>query len=73
MNEVRAAIDRWRARGERVALATVVATPDLTSTTELTVTVTAPFTPVVGFYLNKAILHLQARAAVLTPAGQLAP
>ena len=52
---------------------TVVATPNLTSTTELTVTVTAPFTPVVGFYLNKAILHLQARAAVLTPAGQLAP
>ena len=52
---------------------TVVAWPSLANTTELTVTVTAPFTPVVGFYLNHAVLHLQARASVLTPAGQLAP
>jgi Flp pilus assembly protein TadG len=56
---------------------TVVGTPYLTSTitstTELTVTITAPFTPVVGFYLHNAVLHLQARASVLAPAGPLAP
>src|SRR5947209_9976382 len=30
----------------------VVGTPNLSAPTEITVTITAPFTPVVGFYLN---------------------
>ena len=50
---------------------TVAATPTLSAPTEITVTVTAPFTPVVGFYLHNAVLYLQARASVRTPAGQL--
>ncbi len=49
---------------------TVVGTPDLTAPTEITVTVTAPFTPVVGAYLSHSILHLSASAAAITPAGQ---
>ena len=52
---------------------TVVATPDLTNTTELTVTITAPFTPVVGFYLNHSIMSLQARSSAITPLGELGP
>ena len=52
---------------------TVVATPDLTNTTELTVTITAPFTPVVGFYLNHSLLSLQARSSAITPLGELGP
>ena len=52
---------------------TVVVTPTLSAPTEITVTITAPFTPVVGFYLHNAVLHLQASASVRTPAGQLAP
>jgi Flp pilus assembly protein TadG len=50
---------------------TVVATPDLTNTTELTVTITAPFTPVVGFYLNHSLLSLQARSSTITPWAEL--
>ena len=50
---------------------TVVGTPDLTSATEITVTITAPFTPVVGFYLNHSILSLQAHSSAVTPCGEL--
>lgn len=49
---------------------TVVATPNITAPVEITVTITAPFTPVVGVYLTHSVLHLSARAAAITPLGQ---
>lgn len=49
---------------------TVVATPDLTNTTEITVSVTRAFTPAVGIFLNHAIFHLSAASSALTAAGQ---
>ncbi len=49
---------------------TVVGTPDLSAPVELTVTMTEPFTPVVGAYLRGAVLHLAASAAAVTPLGQ---
>ena len=52
---------------------TVVGTPNLSAPTEITVTITAPFTPVVGFYLNHSILSLQARSSAITPLGELGP
>lgn len=50
---------------------TVAVTPNLSAPTEITVTITAPFTPVVGFYLNHSILSLQARSSAITPLGEL--
>jgi Flp pilus assembly protein TadG len=52
---------------------TVAVTPNLSAPTEITVTITAPFTPVVGFYLNHSILSLQARSSAITPLGELGP
>jgi hypothetical protein len=52
---------------------TVAVTPTLSAPTEITVTITAPFTPVVGFYLNHSILSLQARSSTITPLGELGP
>ena len=52
---------------------TVAVTPSLSAPTEITVTITAPFTPVVGFYLNHSILSLQARSSAITPLGELGP
>jgi Flp pilus assembly protein TadG len=52
---------------------TVVGTPNLSAPTEITVTITAPFTPVVGFYLNHSFLSLQARSSAITPQGELGP
>jgi Flp pilus assembly protein TadG len=52
---------------------TVAVTPTLSAPTEITVTITAPFTPVVGFYLNHSILSLQARSSAITPLGELGP
>ena len=52
---------------------TVMGTPNLSAPTEITVTITAPFTPVVGFYLNHSILSLQARSSAITPLGELGP
>jgi Flp pilus assembly protein TadG len=52
---------------------TVVGTPNLSAPTEITVTITAPFTPVVGFYLNHSIMSLQARSSAITPLGELGP
>ena len=49
---------------------TVVASPDLTNTTEITVTVTRVFTPTVGIFLNHAVFHLSASSSALTAAGQ---
>ena len=49
---------------------TVVATPDLTNTTEVTVTVTRAFTPTVGIFLNHAVFNLRASSSILTAAGQ---
>ncbi len=51
----------------------VVGTPNLSAPTEITVTITAPFTPIVGFYLNHSILNLQARSSAITPLGELGP
>lgn len=42
---------------------TVAATPDLTNTAQLTVTVTTVFTPVVGIFLNHSVLRLSASEA----------
>ena len=52
---------------------TVAVTPNLSAPTEITVTITAPFTPVVGFYLNHSIVNLQARSSTITPLGELGP
>jgi Flp pilus assembly protein TadG len=52
---------------------TVAVTPTLSAPTEITVTITAPFTPVVGFYLNHSILSMQARSSAITPLGELGP
>ena len=49
---------------------TVVGTPSLTAPTEITVTVTAPFTPVVGLFLGNKTFHLQATEAAIPEAGQ---
>jgi Flp pilus assembly protein TadG len=52
---------------------TVAVTPTLSAPTEITVTITAPFTPVVGFYLNHSLLSLQARSSAITALGELGP
>ena len=52
---------------------TVIASPNLTSTTEVTVTITAPFTPVIAYMGSKPFLHLSAQANALTPAGLSSP
>ena len=49
---------------------TVVGTPDLTAPREITVTVTAPFTPVVGLFLGNKILHFKGQAQALTLDGE---
>jgi Flp pilus assembly protein TadG len=49
---------------------TVVGTPDLTAPREITVTVTAPFTPVVGLFLGHKILHFTGQAQALTLDGE---
>jgi Flp pilus assembly protein TadG len=51
---------------------TVVGTPSLTAPTEITVTVTAPFTPVVGLFLGNKILRLRSTEAAIPVAGQTA-
>ena len=49
---------------------TVVGTPDLTAPREITVTVTAPFTPVVGLFLGNKILHFTGQGQALTLDGE---
>jgi Flp pilus assembly protein TadG len=49
---------------------TVVGTPDLVAPREITVTVTAPFTPVVGLFLGHKILHFTGQAPALTLDGE---
>ena len=51
---------------------TVVGTPSLTAPTEITVTVTAPFTPVVGLFLGNKTLRLRSTEAAIPVAGQTA-
>ena len=51
---------------------TVVGTPSLTAPTEITVTVTVPFSPAVGLFLGNKTFHLQAREAAIPVAGQTA-
>jgi Flp pilus assembly protein TadG len=47
---------------------TVVATPDLTNTSDLTVTVTTAFTPLSGVFLGGRVFHLStSESAVPTP------
>jgi hypothetical protein len=48
---------------------TVVGAPDLTAPREITVTVTVPFTPVVGLFLGNKILHFTGQAQALTLDG----
>jgi Flp pilus assembly protein TadG len=49
---------------------TVVGTPSLTAPTEITVTVTAPFTPVVGLFLGNKTFRLRSTEAAIPVAGQ---
>jgi Flp pilus assembly protein TadG len=49
---------------------TVVGTPSLTAPTEITVTVTAPFTPVVGLFLGNRTFRLRSTEAAIPVAGQ---
>jgi Flp pilus assembly protein TadG len=49
---------------------TVVGTPDLTAPREITVTVTVPFTPVVGLFLGNKILHFTGQGQALTLDGE---
>lgn len=49
---------------------TVLASPSLATAAEITVTLSATFTPAVGVFLRNGVLHLQATAAALTPLGQ---
>ncbi len=51
---------------------TVLGTPNLTAPTEITVTVTAPFTPVVGIFLRAKTFHLQGKEAAIPGPGQTA-
>jgi hypothetical protein len=51
---------------------TVVGTPSLTAPTEITVTVTAPFTPVVGLFLGNKTFRLRSTEAAIPVAGQTA-
>jgi Flp pilus assembly protein TadG len=52
---------------------TIVASPNLTTTDEVTVTITAPFTPVIAYMGTQPFLHLSAQANALTPAGLSGP
>jgi hypothetical protein len=52
---------------------TIVASPSLTSTDEVTVTITAPFTPVIAYMGTRPLLHLSAQANALTPTGLSGP
>jgi hypothetical protein len=49
---------------------TVVGAPSLTAPTEITVTVTAPFTPVVGLFLGNKTFRLRSTEAAIPEAGQ---
>lgn len=49
---------------------TVVGTPSLTAPTEITVTVTAPFTPVVGIFLGGKTFRMQSTEAAIPGPGQ---
>jgi Flp pilus assembly protein TadG len=49
---------------------TVVGWQNLTAPTEITVTVTAPFTPVVGLFLGNKTFRLRSTEAVIPVAGQ---
>jgi hypothetical protein len=49
---------------------TVAGTPSLTAPTEITVTVTAPFTPVVGLFLGNKTFRLRSTEAAIPEAGQ---
>jgi Flp pilus assembly protein TadG len=49
---------------------TVVGAPNLTAPTEITVTVTAPFTPVVGLFLGNKTFRLRSTEAAIPVMGQ---
>jgi hypothetical protein len=51
---------------------TVVGMPSLTAPTEITVTVTAPFSPVVGLFLGNKTFRLRSTEAAIPVAGQTA-
>ena len=51
---------------------TVLGTPSLTAPTEITVTVTAPFSPVVGLFLGNKTFRLRSTEAAIPVAGQTA-